>query len=261
MWQPSKRQSWTAFALLAAWLGVIWASGLGYSIFGLQWNFSNTGAFGDSFGPLSAAMASVAALSAIGAYRSQQLELQRQQQRQTEDDQRSRRSEFEGTFFRLLEAFRSIVVDTDVHKGGALSKEGRDAFRAILSRFQNDVARTTSHQNAWNMVSAYYRNDLNHYFRFLYHIVKFVDQSEGVDPYFYIQLLRALLSEAELVLLGLNCAYGEGAEKFKPLIEKYALLHSVSQKAKGEWGFDKLFAASAFERQRPEGSIAVKNHR
>ena len=250
---PTKGQIALVATGVLGWLLTIWLSGLGVSLFGLEWDFTNTGAFGDSFGPLSAIMASIAALSAIAAYKSQQNELTLQRERQVEDDRRVRRSELEGTFFRLVEAFRSIVADTDVQKGGGQAKEGRDAFRAIVMKFESDVSRTTSHHNAWKLTSSYYRNDLNHYFRFLYHIIRFVDQAEGVDSYFYIRLLRALLSESELILIALNCAYGEGAEKFKPLLEKYSLLHNLSLKAREKWQLEARFLPSAFDRPPQTG--------
>ena len=44
------------------WIGIIIGSGLGWNPFAARWDFSNTGAFGDSFGPLSAAMAAIAAV-------------------------------------------------------------------------------------------------------------------------------------------------------------------------------------------------------
>lgn len=232
---------------LVLWIIIIVASGAGYNAFPVNWNFTTTGAFGDSFGPLSAVMAAVAAISAIGAFRTQQSEIARLKEREVDEDVRQELVRFERTFFQLLEAFRAIVSETDT-QGSGPTKNGRDAFRVMLGKFENQFSRLGDEVAAWNQTSAYYRNDLNHYFRFLYHIVSFVNRSNSPDKYFYIQLLRASLSDSELTLIALNCAYGEGREKFAVLIEEYALLHNISEKSKGQWGLSTKFSGAAFGR-------------
>ncbi len=70
----------------------------------------------------------------------------------------------------------------------------------------------------------------DHYFRHLYRIIKFIDMSEVLsdnDKYNYTSIVRATLSRYELVWLYYNCLYGLGKTKFKPLIEKYALLKNL----------------------------------
>lgn len=70
----------------------------------------------------------------------------------------------------------------------------------------------------------------DHYFRHLYRIVKFVDDTCFLDDnqkYEYLGVLRATLSRYELVWLYYNCLYGAGKYKFKPLVEKYALLKNL----------------------------------
>jgi len=72
-------------------------------------------------------------------------------------------------------------------------------------------------------------NDLGHYFRALYHLIKFVDESDFVDKSDiegrrrYTSIARAQLSIHELGLLFYNGVSSYG-DKFKPLIEKYGLL-------------------------------------
>lgn len=73
---------------------------------------------------------------------------------------------------------------------------------------------------------------LDHYFRYLYRIVKFVEESDFLEKdknyrderYKYIGILRGSLSPYELVFLFYNgLSYG----KFKKLIEKYSLLKNI----------------------------------
>jgi len=275
-------KSFVSFGLvaLAIWISIIVASGLGWNPFGAHWNFTNSGAFGDSFGPISAFMASLAALSAVAAYREQKNEIIRLRERERMEDERRdqedaerRRQEradlkqkaraealdqkryveelaraekatFEATFFKLVESFRSIVSETDITSGSG-PKVARDAFKAMVNRVENRIQLGIA--EAWKSSSGYYENDLNHYFRFLYHIINYVDKSDQSDKYFYVRLIRSSLSESELILIGLNCAYGEGAEKFRPLVEKYALLHNISMRARQNWQLNAHYHPSAFE--------------
>lgn len=75
----------------------------------------------------------------------------------------------------------------------------------------------------------------DHYFRHLYHIFKFIDNSTFLDKsedditerYKYASILRATLSPYELVWLFYNGLSRYGKDKFKHLIEKYSLLKNI----------------------------------
>jgi len=71
-----------------------------------------------------------------------------------------------------------------------------------------------------------HQSDLGHYFRNLYHIIKFVDSAEISNKKMYTSLVRAQLSSHELLLLFYNCLSTPG-QKFKPFIEKYQLLKNM----------------------------------
>lgn len=230
---------------VAAWIAIIVASALGWNPFNASWNFTNTGAFGDSFGPLSAVMAGIAAVSAIAAFNAQQGEIERLKLRELDSDKAQRKSEFEKIFFQLMQSFQHMVSDTDIHSANGI-KKGRDAFKAMVSKFSNDFVRTSNQQESWKNTIEFYKNDLNHYFRFMYHIVNYVDNSDAENKYFYVRLLRASLSESELILLCFNCAYGEGREKFLPLIYKYAFFHNLSDESRNRWNFENIFERKAF---------------
>lgn len=78
-------------------------------------------------------------------------------------------------------------------------------------------------------------NLLDHYFRYLYRIMRFVDEADFLDSstkditkrYEYMGILRATLSPYELVFLFYNDLSKYGNEKVKPLIEKYSILKSL----------------------------------
>lgn len=272
---PSK-YLWGSIGAMAAWIAAVVASGAGWNPLGIAWSFSNPGAFGDAFGPLSAVMASIAALSAIAAFRSQAEQYARDVERRDLDDEiaasererlaareaaadaRSEKLNFETTFFNLLEALRSIVADVDLRTRRGTTVTAHDAFRIMCKSYEDKVSiEGSSPQRAWTETAAHYRNDLNHYFRFLYHVVRFVDESKVKDKYFYVRLIRAALSESELELLALNCEFGEGREKFKPLIERYALLHNLGERVIAGVDLSALYKPSAFQ-QGP--SPKVRRH-
>jgi len=73
------------------------------------------------------------------------------------------------------------------------------------------------------------QHNLGHYFRNMYNIVKFVKNSSVDDKRLYTNILRAQLSTHELALLFYNCASDMGKEKFKPLIEEFALLKNLPE--------------------------------
>jgi hypothetical protein len=189
-------------------------------------------------------MAGLAAVSALAAFRAQQDEINRLRLRESEEDKRNSHTDFERAFFQLLEFHRSIVNSIDVVSPTS-STTGQDAFRSMLLLFAKNMS--TGSQESWKYTYKRHENDLGHYFRFLYHIVSFVDQKEIDDQYFYVRLLRATLSQSELILIALNCAFGEGKEKFQPLIEKYAFLHNISQPNRQQYSLSGHFSSKAFD--------------
>lgn len=240
---------------IIVWTCIVWRSGMGWNPSGISWNFENTAQLGDSFGVLSALMAAVAAYFAFLAYRSARDDVARLEQRAAEP-----------SYLNLLER-RFDVLDrvrlsrmrftVDGQKG--FERLGQYALDWIAARLRseskdNEEERplSTRFLKAINGVSG-----LPNLFRFTYHIIWFADRqfarvpsSEPMtkdDPaYQYIRLLRAQMSDSELVLVALNCAFGPGHEKFKPLVERYALLHNMHPSDRALFELDALFEPSAF---------------
>lgn len=252
----------------AIWVAVIVASGAGWNPFAIGWNFANSGAFGDSFAPISTLMALIAAVGAIAAYRIQSEEISRIRAREAEIDQiaqsdrarlisrqelidrQEQKAAFENTFFQLLKSHRELVYGLDlVNQETGERTVGHDVFRLLITQLKESLGerpRAVDVRAAWAFMSDFYRFDINHYFRTLYHIVRFIDKSQVENKYFYIQILRANLSEGEIALLALNCNYGEGREKFKDLVERYALLHNLTEIEVKYWKLKSKFAKGAF---------------
>ncbi|GAA5445406.1 hypothetical protein Misp06_03609 [Microbulbifer sp. NBRC 101763] len=86
--------------------------------------------------------------------------------------------------------------------------------------------RNTQVQKIYGETWLKFEKEFGHYFRSLYNIFKFIDSSKTKDKKFYTNIIRAQLSGQELLILFYNCIYLEN-NKFKPLIEKYALLKHI----------------------------------
>ena len=84
-------------------------------------------------------------------------------------------------------------------------------------------------QNGYGKFYEPYKSEIGHYFRTLYHTVRFVDQSSTTDrgKKDYAGLLRAQFFSSELLLLFYNGLSKYGWDKLKPLIEEYARLEQV----------------------------------
>lgn len=173
------------------------------------------------------------------------LELSGQKQEMKEQNETLRQQKFENTFFQLLSLFNSIVNSLDIRNKSTLvvTTSGRDCFEVFYKRLNShlisliygegsnggDITKATVDQaiTAYDKFYTKDKSDMSHYFRTIYHIIKFVDKSEIVNKKQYISIARAQLSSYEQILIFYNCLHENGNEKFKPLIEKYALFKNI----------------------------------
>jgi len=176
-------------------------------------------------------------------------------QRETSNIQR-----FENTFFNMLTLQQQIVNDltyNDTEKETVIEDapnpaNGRIAKEVIVNKkiegrelfyYTFVVWETYAEPNIlrgmrgiiWTKGLEEYTNSniptyFDHYFRHLYTIIKFVDETVFLkedEKYKYTSIVRATLSRYELVWLYYNCLTSVGNEKFKPLIERYSILKNL----------------------------------
>lgn len=149
---------------------------------------------------------------------------------------------FENTFFQLLGLHNKIVGDMFVGEPDSADKglNGRDCFKDMYNNFDTYFySRVNQHaedpnnylaiiEEAYDEFFKARQADIGHYFRNLYTIVKFVDNSKIDNKKEYVNILRAQLSSYELSMLFYNCLWSGGRKKFKVLIEKYELLENMN---------------------------------
>ena len=194
------------------------------------------GTFGDSFGALNTLFSGLAFSGIIISIYLQSKELsETRSEIKAQGTQFSLQTKalnkqvFENTFFQMLSLHNEILKGISINHG--LEFSGRDAFDklyGILKRQPN-----IKHSELLQLNSAYmeiyykYQNEFGHYFRNLYNILKFVQNSEVEDKKLYTNLLRAQLSSNELIVLFYNGLSEMGNKKLKPLLEEFNFLKNL----------------------------------
>lgn len=164
---------------------------------------------------------------------------------------------FERTFFELVRLHHSIIAAIDLRNSeGQTTAVGRDCFRIFYDKrlrkahdtmLRQLTGRTPEEiaQEAYTHFFGDNQHEIGHYFRNLYRVFKFIDETSVFDDrsgsFFsgdrfapspmarkqqYASIMRAQLSSYELALLFYNSLHAIGA-KFKPLIETYALFENM----------------------------------
>lgn len=192
-----------------------------------------------------------------------EFELQREELSETREvfriqTETFRKQQFESTFFNLVNLHHLIVnsinlsnrvpkypgfekiftKNEDRNDKISITIQGKDCFGEFRSFFMTEFKNheTASPekptieliQNSYWIFFENNQSQLGHYFRNLYHIFKFIKNSDEPNKLIYSSLLRAQLSNDELFMLFYNCLTSLGNEKFKPLVEEFHLLQNLN---------------------------------
>lgn len=198
-------------------------------------DFRNTGQIGDTIGGIMGPFVAIAA--AILTFLAFWVQFKANEQ-QREDIALER---FESNLFQLIQVQEEITnnllfTPTD----GADRLYGRNFHgRQIFGILYNEkgfkeygIEECIRNQG----IKSYERDNdiyvLDHYFRHLYRVFKYIDEApifinDKKKRYEYACIMRACLSQYELIMLFYNCLSSNGREKFKPLIEKYAIFNNL----------------------------------
>ncbi|WP_372520982.1 putative phage abortive infection protein [Candidatus Ruminimicrobiellum ovillum] len=234
-------------------------------VFFLNKKIDNFGLIGDSAGLLNSIFSGLALLGVIIT-----IYLQGKELKQTRDELRGqkeqfeiqnktlKRQQFENTFFNMLKTQENIVSNLEIGHQTHINSFYYSGRRTFEQLFYNLRDKMKGNQQVFNkgdkkineeIVKIYSSIDslkmLDHYFRHIYRIVKFVDKTDFSfcldekdknkneeeknnkienEKYEYISILRAALSPYEFVLLFYN---GLGYDKMKDFIEHYKILDNL----------------------------------
>lgn len=144
---------------------------------------------------------------------------------------------FEVAFFQMLGTFNEIVGSIDLHnKENGVISNGRDCFRIFYTRlnkiYRENKGKSKSHHSPESVLRLSYftfwkehQLELGHYYRFLYNVFRFLDENSASQDY-HAKLLRAQLSDQELLLLFYNCQMEQG-RNFVTYAVKYELFDNL----------------------------------
>lgn len=217
------------------------------------------GTLGDMFGVVNAVFTGLAFVGVVLTVILQRndLKIQKEERVAAEDELKEQKAvlviqRFETTFFNMLNLQNEIVKNIK-NKGSNGREVFDDAYKKLLIMLLDKNAINIFHETAdtthsivgipsdladakdsieSNYFKGYY-NDfasaLNHYFRHLYHIFKFIYFSDLTvkDKQFYASLCRAQLSQNELFAISFNILIDwYGKPKFLYLVKEYEILQN-----------------------------------
>lgn len=165
---------------------------------------------------------------------------------------------FETSFFQLLRLHNDVVNAIDLQSEEGRITKGRDCFKVFVNRLEKELLTEGGNKKYEIFIAQYeffymnHEHEIGHYFRLLYNIVKLIKFTDGIDKKRYTNLLRAQLSSYEQKLLFYNCISSWGKEKFKPLVEEFALLKTIPKTSLPEDELLHQFTAEAFGGSYPE---------
>lgn len=204
------------------------------------------GLFGDSTGFINTLFSSLAFAGVI-------LTLYWQIKENGKNKEEDHRKQFEDVFFHMTDNFETIIsglkievadpfdsirrlrqwstLDND-NSNRTQYKEGREVFKYLYREMIIDQTSLTEaiKINGIKGYEGFVQGYLDHYFRYFYRILRYIDDSKLIDDeqkYRYACVLRAHLSSYELLILHYNGLSAVGYAKLKPLLEKYSMLNNL----------------------------------
>ena len=225
------------------------------------------GAFGDTYGTVNALFTALAFGGLIitillqrqelkmqrDELRLQRIEMQGQKEQLQAQSDTFEQQRFTATFFDLLRVHNDIIGSFYAVESGRYV-HGRDCLRIKIERLP--IVYQQIGRNVESLIESS-NNDgiprLEQFFKQLYNIIKFIDESDSQNKIYYIDLLHSQLDYNELTLLAYN-GLGKGEKDFKALIEKYQLLENLPRNLLLDADHAKLYSACAFSETEDQGA-------
>lgn len=200
--------------------------------------------FGDYVGgTIGATMALLSAYLVFITYR-QQVEFSKEQM------ELSRRTQFENNFFQLLQVQRDIAKTLVVKRRDTMrptrsfSHIGEDALYHVAEDIKQamlELTYMTEEIDSMNFeqlrrkidaifshaVETYGEQSLSHYYRHLFHILKFVKTSEVAKIESYLSIVQAQMTNDELYILFFDALSKYGYPKLYRIVAEYGMLENL----------------------------------
>ena len=167
-----------------------------------------------------------------------------------EQHENSTLQQFENTFFNLLQVQREILkslhtkgkseldndcnnVDTNLHGSDYIewiSQEIENGLKMVedLNKLNKQDAQQKIDE-VYTAISAKEKAMLCHYFRHLYHIFSYVNESEIKNKKKYINIISAQMDDNELYVTFYNCISHHGFHKFYPILFDYGSMENLDE--------------------------------
>lgn len=157
--------------------------------------------------------------------------------------------DFESNFYKLLEILREILVSCNSQETGyEFMKKVAAELRDMLQDFNyDDLLSETENRNLvrlmiderYDILIKKYGSILTHYFRYCYHLLRYIDEFKVDSRYLdqnllenlkrkYIDIVQAQMSSDELYLCFYDGISKYGRKKFYPLLIKYSVLENMN---------------------------------
>lgn len=205
-------------------------------------SYTEMGVFGDSYGALNTLFSALAFTGIIASiyFQREELKVTRGELEATREEMKSQGEQFslqtkamqkqvfETTFFNMVSLHNAIT--SKLRDGNGFSK----LYEALLecaryAHLDKDADFEINLRIVYDRFMHEQYDKIGHYYRYVYQILKFIDASKlhENEKMVYSNILRAQMSNYELILLFVNCICYERSNKFKLLVEKAAFFEHV----------------------------------
>jgi len=244
----TQRSGYVVAVVIASMFILLMLAGAPYLWSVWQANYEEPTAFYSSFEPAAAIFGGAAFVAIIMTLLLQrdELQLQREELRETRDVMKSQKDElrrnadssarqtFEATFFQLARLLNDVRDSVQQPRDGGDRISGRDAMVRWTAELRSHFAAPVEVQRL-AMAAHYERfyalhsapDKLGHYFRTVYVVLKFIHDSPVPDKKTYSRIIRAQMSNNELVMLFYNALSDYGARRMLPLIEEFDIFDNL----------------------------------
>lgn len=137
---------------------------------------------------------------------------------------------FENTFFQLVNLHHRIVEGIRIGQPG-YDHRGRDAFETMYNELtellrEHEAITQAEIREQYKDFGERYRSQIGHYFKNLYYVFRFIEDSRIAHKMRYVWFMGAQLSEPELLMWFYGTVEYERGD-FPVLIDKYSLFHNM----------------------------------